>query len=62
MCRFLHFQDSVNTDDEKEMLVNFSDYPPATTNIHPVLSALVNYVQPVKFQGFDVAEGWFCPA
>lgn len=28
----------------------------ATTNIHPYLSSLVNYAQPVKFQGFDVAE------
>lgn len=32
-------------------------YTGATTNIHPCLSALVNYAQPVKFQGFDVAEG-----
>ena len=32
-------------------------YISATTNIHPLLSSLVNYAQPVKFQGFDVAEG-----
>ena len=32
-------------------------YTGATTNIHPYLSAMVNYAQPVKFQGFDVAEG-----
>jgi hypothetical protein len=32
-------------------------YIGATTNIHPYLSAMVNYAQPVKFQGFDVAEG-----
>uniref|UniRef100_A0A4W6DTD3 1-phosphatidylinositol 4,5-bisphosphate phosphodiesterase n=1 Tax=Lates calcarifer TaxID=8187 RepID=A0A4W6DTD3_LATCA len=31
-------------------------YVGATTNIHPYLSAMVNYAQPVKFQSFDVAE------
>uniref|UniRef100_A0A8D0ECG4 Phosphoinositide phospholipase C n=1 Tax=Salvator merianae TaxID=96440 RepID=A0A8D0ECG4_SALMN len=31
-------------------------YVGATTNIHPYLSALINYAQPVKFQGFHVAE------
>uniref|UniRef100_A0A674NSA2 1-phosphatidylinositol 4,5-bisphosphate phosphodiesterase n=1 Tax=Takifugu rubripes TaxID=31033 RepID=A0A674NSA2_TAKRU len=31
-------------------------YVGATTNIHPWLSAMVNYAQPVKFQSFDVAE------
>ncbi|CAL8095937.1 unnamed protein product [Calicophoron daubneyi] len=28
----------------------------ATSSIHPLLSSFVNYAQPVKFQGFDVAE------
>lgn len=28
----------------------------STTNVHPWLSSMVNYAQPVKFQGFDVAE------
>ena len=32
-------------------------YTGATTNIHPLLSCMVNYAQPIKFQGFDVAEG-----
>ncbi|CAJ0579285.1 unnamed protein product, partial [Mesorhabditis spiculigera] len=31
-------------------------YTGATTNIHPLLSSLVNYTHPVKFSGFDVAE------
>jgi hypothetical protein len=35
-------------------------YTGATTNIHPLLSSMVNYAQPVKFQGFDVAEGLLC--
>ena len=34
-------------------------YTGATTTIHPYLSAMVNYAQPVKFQGFDIAEGSF---
>ena len=34
-------------------------YTGATTNIHPLLSSMVNYAQPVKFQGFDVADGEF---
>ncbi|CAH0387583.1 unnamed protein product [Bemisia tabaci] len=28
----------------------------STTNVHPWLSSMVNYAQPIKFQGFDVAE------
>lgn len=31
-------------------------YTGATLHIHPYLSSLVNYAQPIKFQGFDVAE------
>lgn len=31
----------------------------STTNVHPWLSSMVNYAQPVKFQGFDVAERKF---
>ncbi|XP_047003383.1 1-phosphatidylinositol 4,5-bisphosphate phosphodiesterase-like [Schistocerca americana] len=31
-------------------------YPPSTNKIHPWLSSMVNYTQPVKFQGFYVAE------
>ncbi|XP_060531222.1 1-phosphatidylinositol 4,5-bisphosphate phosphodiesterase isoform X1 [Cylas formicarius] len=33
-----------------------ASYTPSTTNVHPWLSSMVNYAQPVKFQGFDVAE------
>ena len=45
------------TADEEAALMSSYHYTGATTNIHPVLSAMVNYAQPVKFQGFDVAEG-----
>ncbi|XP_025205231.1 1-phosphatidylinositol 4,5-bisphosphate phosphodiesterase isoform X2 [Melanaphis sacchari] len=31
-------------------------YTGSTTNVHPWLSSMVNYAQPIKFQGFDVAE------
>ncbi|XP_066584547.1 1-phosphatidylinositol 4,5-bisphosphate phosphodiesterase-like isoform X2 [Prorops nasuta] len=31
-------------------------YTPSTTNVHPWLSSMVNYAQPIKFLGFDVAE------
>lgn len=31
-------------------------YTGSTTNVHPYLSSMVNYAQPVKFQGFDIAE------
>jgi len=38
-----------------------ADVPPiqytgSTTNVHPWLSSMVNYAQPIKFQGFDIAE------
>lgn len=35
----------------------YYQYTGATTAVHPLLSSLVNYCQPVKFQGFDVSEG-----
>lgn len=31
-------------------------YTGSTTNVHPWLSSMVNYAQPIKFQGFDVAD------
>ncbi|XP_015593431.1 1-phosphatidylinositol 4,5-bisphosphate phosphodiesterase isoform X2 [Cephus cinctus] len=31
-------------------------YTGSTTNVHPWLSSMVNYAQPIKFAGFDVAE------
>jgi phosphatidylinositol phospholipase C beta len=33
------------------------NYTGSTTNVHPWLSSMVNYAQPVKFQGFDEADG-----
>ncbi|KAM9317409.1 1-phosphatidylinositol 4,5-bisphosphate phosphodiesterase beta-4 [Gastrophryne carolinensis] len=42
-------------DDEQAWMANYK-YVGATTNIHPFLSVLINYVQPVKFQSFKVAE------
>ncbi|XP_038076534.1 1-phosphatidylinositol 4,5-bisphosphate phosphodiesterase beta-4-like isoform X1 [Patiria miniata] len=47
--------EQLSQDEEAFMVANYR-YTGATTNIHPFLSALVNYAQPVKFQGFDVAE------
>lgn len=32
-------------------------YSGSTTNVHPWLSSMVNYAQPIKFQGFDKAIG-----
>lgn len=46
-------------EDSEEALIAQYTYVGATTNIHPYLSAMVNYAQPVKFQSFDVAEGEF---
>lgn len=45
------------TADEEAALMSSYHYTGATTNIHPYLSAMVNYAQPVKFQGFEIAEG-----
>lgn len=56
---------SVQTGEEdeasEEALIAQYTYVGATTNIHPYLSAMVNYAQPVKFQSFDVAEGECVP-
>uniref|UniRef100_A0A3Q3K8Y1 Phosphoinositide phospholipase C n=1 Tax=Monopterus albus TaxID=43700 RepID=A0A3Q3K8Y1_MONAL len=43
-------------EDSEEALIAQYTYEGATTNIHPYLSAMVNYAQPIKFQSFDVAE------
>ena len=40
-----------------EKVFQVYEYKGGTTRIHPLLSSLVNYVEPVKFQGFDIAEG-----
>lgn len=52
----LVLQGSLTAEEEAE-LMNHYQYTGATTNIHPWLSSMVNYAQPVKFQGFDIAEG-----
>ena len=31
-------------------------YTGATLKVHPLLSSLVNYIQPIKFPGFEAAE------
>ena len=45
------------TPEEESALMTNYQYTGATTNVHPLLSSFINYVQPIKFQGFDVAEG-----
>lgn len=35
------------------------NYTGSTTNVHPWLSSMINYAQPIKFQGFDVADSKF---
>ncbi|EZA57110.1 1-phosphatidylinositol 4,5-bisphosphate phosphodiesterase isoform X2 [Ooceraea biroi] len=37
-------------------LVAAQPYTGSTTNVHPWLSSMVNYAQPIKFLGFDIAE------
>ncbi|KAK6756277.1 hypothetical protein RB195_014588 [Necator americanus] len=44
------------TKEEEERIFAEYHYTGATTNIHPLLSSLINYTHPVKFSGFDVAE------
>ncbi|XP_078412563.1 1-phosphatidylinositol 4,5-bisphosphate phosphodiesterase beta-4 isoform X2 [Cetorhinus maximus] len=46
---------TITIEDEQAWVSSYT-YVGATTNIHPYLSAMVNYAQPVKFQGFQVAE------
>nr|XP_042901648.1 1-phosphatidylinositol 4,5-bisphosphate phosphodiesterase-like [Parasteatoda tepidariorum] len=41
---------------EEQMAMANYQYTGATTHVHPYLSAMINYAQPVKFQGFDIAE------
>lgn len=36
--------------------VPLPQYRGSTTNVHPWLSSMVNYAQPIKFPGFEVAE------
>jgi hypothetical protein len=41
----------------EEKMFQVYEYKGGTNHIHPWLSSMVNYAEPVKFQGFDVAEG-----
>uniref|UniRef100_A0A673KCJ6 1-phosphatidylinositol 4,5-bisphosphate phosphodiesterase n=1 Tax=Sinocyclocheilus rhinocerous TaxID=307959 RepID=A0A673KCJ6_9TELE len=54
---FLHqgVETAEDADAEQQLIASYK-YEGATTNIHPYLSAMVNYAQPVKFQSFEVAE------
>lgn len=52
----LCLQGLVTVEDEQAWMASYK-YVGATTNIHPYLSTMINYAQPVKFQGFHVAEG-----
>ncbi|XP_051775236.1 1-phosphatidylinositol 4,5-bisphosphate phosphodiesterase beta-4 isoform X2 [Erpetoichthys calabaricus] len=45
----------ISIEDEQALITSYK-YVGATTNIHPYLSAMINYAQPVKFQSFDAAE------
>uniref|UniRef100_A0A915EEF6 Phosphoinositide phospholipase C n=1 Tax=Ditylenchus dipsaci TaxID=166011 RepID=A0A915EEF6_9BILA len=44
------------TKEEEERIFAEYNYTGATTNIHPLLSSMINYTHPVKFSGFDIAE------
>ncbi|RXM31413.1 1-phosphatidylinositol 4,5-bisphosphate phosphodiesterase beta-4 [Acipenser ruthenus] len=46
----------ITVEDEQAWITSYT-YVGGTTNIHPYLSAMINYAQPVKFQSFNVAEG-----
>lgn len=48
--------EQLTEEDEKELLRNYKYVETSSTNIHPVLSSLINYCQSVKFQGFEHAE------
>jgi len=47
---------NLTAEEEAALMTNYR-YTGATANTHPYLSAMVNYAQPVKFQGFDISEG-----
>lgn len=48
---------SLTAEEEAALMTNYQ-YTGTTANTHPYLSAMVNYAQPIKFQGFDVSEGF----
>ncbi|CAJ0948306.1 unnamed protein product, partial [Mesorhabditis belari] len=57
---FAKKQQVLTKEEEERIFAEYNytgeSYTGATTNIHPLLSSLVNYTHPVKFSGFDVAE------
>uniref|UniRef100_A0A8C4II21 1-phosphatidylinositol 4,5-bisphosphate phosphodiesterase n=1 Tax=Dicentrarchus labrax TaxID=13489 RepID=A0A8C4II21_DICLA len=55
VCIYVYIVSYKGEDSEEALIAQYT-YVGATTNIHPYLSAMVNYAQPVKFQSFDVAE------
>uniref|UniRef100_A0A914C2G2 Phosphoinositide phospholipase C n=1 Tax=Acrobeloides nanus TaxID=290746 RepID=A0A914C2G2_9BILA len=50
----------VLTKEEEERIFAEYHYTGATTNIHPLLSTLINYTHPVKFSGFEYSEANNC--
>lgn len=57
-AKLAKFKSSVSqeyVEPEQIAMANYR-YTGATLHIHPYLSSMVNYAQPIKFGGFDVAE------
>jgi len=48
---------TLTVEEEAALMTNYR-YTGTSANTHPYLSAMVNYAQPVKFQGFDVSQGF----
>ena len=48
---------SALTAEEEAALMKNYQHTGTSASTHPYLSAMVNYAQPIKFQGFDIAEG-----
>uniref|UniRef100_A0A915JN46 1-phosphatidylinositol 4,5-bisphosphate phosphodiesterase n=1 Tax=Romanomermis culicivorax TaxID=13658 RepID=A0A915JN46_ROMCU len=46
--------------EEEEKLLELYHYTGATTKVHPLLSSIVNYTHPVRFQSFEVSEQTNC--
>lgn len=52
----MYFQLQVEEAVPEEISPAVVQHTGSTTNVHPWLSSMVNYAQPIKFQGFDVAD------
>lgn len=46
--------------EEELRLLEMYHYTGATTKIHPLLSSIINYTHPVRFQAFDLSEQTNC--